>query len=209
MEQEGQAWSMVASLDSNVLACVLCHLSVQDLANVRLETRPPPSFYTSSKNGDPPGGSYVPGAASRVGERRGLVHPLALALRVGLLGRDRRPPPLPRTYRVACECVVLALTWLCYAGAQVVPKESNEWQRCPAADVFGLYAARHQRPASTADESVGDTADHGDGEGAERRVDRALHEFVRRHATREGYGGWKSVYKRHETCNDTTHDTQQ
>jgi hypothetical protein len=35
MEQEGQAWSVLASLDSNVLACVLCHLSVQDLANVR------------------------------------------------------------------------------------------------------------------------------------------------------------------------------
>jgi hypothetical protein len=93
----------------------------------------------------------------------------------------------------------------------VVPKESNEWQRCPAADVFGLYAARHQRPASTANESVDGITDHGDGDGAERRVDRALHEFVRRHATREGYGGWKSVYKRHETqhaARGTRHDTR-
>jgi hypothetical protein len=93
------------------------------------------------------------------------------------------------------------------AGTQVVPKESNEWQRRPAADVFGLYAARHQRPASTADESVSDTTDHGDGDDAERRVDRALHEFVRRHATREGYGGWKSVYRRFATRN-TQHATR-
>lgn len=143
---------MLVLLDSNVLACVLCYLSVQDLANVARTCR---ALHRESE-------------CDVVWCTRSLLR----------FGSD---------------------FWGETAGHHpyhVVPKESNEWQRRPAADVFGLYAARHQRPASTADESVSDTTDHGDGDDAERRVDRALHEFVRRHATREGYGGWKSVYRR-------------
>jgi hypothetical protein len=85
-----------------------------------------------------------------------------------------------------------------------VPEETNEWRELNADEVFTAFSARlaSEAPPSAHSTAGGRDDDHED----DPDMARALCEFAQRHATRQGYGGWKHAYLRfdHRTRTRTT-----
>jgi len=87
-----------------------------------------------------------------------------------------------------------------------VPEETNEWRELSADDVFTTFSARlaSEAPPSAHATAGGRDDDHED----DHDMARALCEFAQRHATRQGYGGWKHAYLRFDHRTRTHHRTR-
>jgi hypothetical protein len=85
-------------------------------------------------------------------------------------------------------------------GAQSVPEERNEWLEHSITDLFARFSlsCRSDDARRTAAAAAGSDADGDDDDDSEAEADHAnkLMGFVRSHATRDGYGGWKEAYHR-------------
>jgi hypothetical protein len=142
-------------------------------------------------------------------------------------GEEATPGPHPytvRTYRprhVSVQCVACAASHtqrtMLVGGPQVVPRERNEWLEHPISDLFARFslnsdgsqchsdeASKTQATAVARDSEAGgdgedDDYEDDDGEDEVSKHVNGLQAFVRSHATRDGYGGWKRAYQR---CTD-------
>lgn len=71
-----------------------------------------------------------------------------------------------------------------------VPERANAWLEHPISDLFARFSLRSERESEGENGESDDEDEDGIGHAA------ALREFVRSHATRDGYGGWKQAYRR-------------
>jgi hypothetical protein len=68
-----------------------------------------------------------------------------------------------------------------------VPEEINEWLHHPITDIYARYPSRPTPSCrGEPEERDGSTDWHAS----------ALQDFVKRHDTSQGYGGWKQAYRR-------------
>lgn len=79
------------------------------------------------------------------------------------------------------------------AGGQFVPEQANAWLEHPISDLFARFSLSSERESEGKNGESDDEDENEDGIGHAA----ALREFVRSHATRDGYGGWKQAYRRY------------
>lgn len=79
------------------------------------------------------------------------------------------------------------------AGGQCVPEQANAWLENPISDLFARFSLSSERESEGKNGESDDEDENEDGIGHAA----ALREFVRLHATRDGYGGWKQAYRRY------------
>ncbi len=74
-----------------------------------------------------------------------------------------------------------------------MPEEANAWLEHPISDLFARFSLSSEREGEGKNGESDDEDEDEDGIGHAA----ALREFVRSHATRDGYGGWKQAYRRY------------
>lgn len=69
---------------------------------------------------------------------------------------------------------------------QSIPERTNEWRNYPLGEVFSRFAARLESVNEITPDDAGVRNEN---------IESNLNDFVKAHATEEGYGGWKAAYK--------------